>query len=98
MARVNNGGNGRLEEAMAMLIQNQASFLARVSEIDARVADTNARIAETDRITNARIAEMDRINSERFARIETLLLEHNRILEALPDVLRDKIGFKPPAS
>jgi hypothetical protein len=57
-------------------VQNQASFVARMSEIDARVA------------------EMERINSERFARIETLLLEHNRILQALPDTIREKIGFK----
>jgi hypothetical protein len=80
MARAKNNGDGRLEEALATLIQNQASFLARMSEIDSRVAD------------------MDRINSERFARIEALLLEHNRILQALPDVMREKIGFKPPGS
>lgn len=80
MARSKNARNGRLEEALATLIQNQASFLARMSEIDARVA------------------EMDRINSERFARIEALLIEHNRILEALPDAIREKIGFKPPGS
>ena len=71
-------GNGRLEDALATLIQYQASFLARMSVIDSRVAD------------------MVRINSERFARIEALLLEHNRILQALPDVMREKIGFKPP--
>jgi hypothetical protein len=80
MARAKNTRNGRLEEALATLIQNQTSFLARMSEIDARVA------------------EMDRVNSERFARIEALLLEHNRILQALPDAIRDKIGFKPPSS
>jgi hypothetical protein len=80
MARAKNTGNGRLEDALATLIQNQASFLARMSEIDLRVAD------------------MDRINSERFARIEALLLEHNRILQALPDVIREKIGFKVPAA
>jgi hypothetical protein len=80
MARAKSAGNGRLEEALAILIQNQASFLARMSDIDARVA------------------EMDRINAERFARIEALLLEHNRILQALPDAIRDKIGFKPPGS
>ena len=79
MARARSAGNGRLEEALATLIQTQATFLARISEIDARVA------------------EMDRINSERFARIEALLLEHNRILQALPDAIRDKIGFKAPA-
>jgi len=83
MARAKNAGNGRLEEALATLLQNQAvlvqnqtAFLARVSEIDARVA------------------EIERINQERFARIEALLLEHNRILQALPDAIRDKIGFK----
>jgi len=80
MARSKNAGNGRLEEALATLIQNQASFLTRMSEIDLRVAD------------------MDRVNSERFARIEALLIEHNRILQALPDAIRDKIGFKAPGS
>ena len=80
MARTKNAGNGRLEDALATLIQNQASFLARMSEIDLRVA------------------EMDRINPERFARIEALLLERNRILLALPDTIRDKIGFMAPAS
>jgi hypothetical protein len=80
VARAKNATNGRLEEALATLIQNQASFLARMSEIDSRVA------------------EMDRINLERFARIEALLIEHNRILQALPDAIRDKIGFKAPAT
>jgi hypothetical protein len=80
MARARNAGNGHLEEALATLIQNQASFLARISEIDSRVA------------------EMERINSERFARIEALLIQHSRILETLPDVIRDKIGFKAPKS
>ena len=41
---------------------------------------------------------MDRVNTERFARIEALLIEHNRILQALPDTIRDKIGFKAPGS
>jgi hypothetical protein len=80
MARAKSAGDGRLEEALAILIQNQAAFVARIAEIDARVA------------------EMNRVNSERFARIEALLLEHSRILKALPDVIRDKIGFKPPGS
>jgi hypothetical protein len=87
MARAKNAGNGRLEEALATLIQNQAAFLARVSEIDARVA-------ELQRISAERFARIE----ERFARIEALLIEHNRILQALPDAIRDKIGFKPPGS
>jgi uncharacterized protein involved in exopolysaccharide biosynthesis len=108
MARARSTGNGKLEEALTnmlqsqaalmqnqtALMQNQAAFLARVAETDTRIAETNARIAET----NARIAEMDRINSERFGRIEALLREYNRILAALPDAIREKIGFKPPSS
>jgi hypothetical protein len=53
-----------------------------------------ARAIEID----ARVAEMDRTNSERFARIEALLVEHSRILQALPDAIRDKMGFKPSGS
>ncbi|MBM4068718.1 MAG: hypothetical protein FJ271_07205 [Planctomycetes bacterium] len=80
-------GNGKLEEAMAMLIQNQAAFIGRLSE-------------------------MDRINAERFGRIESTLIEHShvlaehgrvlaevlRMLQALPDTIREKIGFKPPTN
>ena len=76
MARARNPSNGRLEDAIATLIQNQASFLSRM-------------------------AQMDQISSERFARIEALLLdhsrilaEHTRILQALPETIREKIGFK----
>jgi hypothetical protein len=70
-------GRDRLEEAMAMLIQNQAAFLGRLSE-------------------------MERVSSERFARIETdiatilrVLSEHSRMLERLPEAVREKIGFRP---
>jgi hypothetical protein len=70
-------GHERLEEAMAMLIQNQASFLGR-------------------------LLESDRVTGERFARIEAdmtailrVLSEHSRLLERLPEAVRDKIGFKP---
>jgi hypothetical protein len=109
MARTKNGGNGRLDrleesmnkvweahaalavaqshlvQAQAALAQQHTLFLARMAEIDARIAKTDAQIAETSRI-----------NSERFARIEAILLEHSRILRALPDAVRDKIGFKNP--
>ena len=61
---------------MAMLIQNQSSFLGR-------------------------LAEIDRDTSERFKRIENdmaailrVLSEHSRLLEQLPEAVRDKIGFK----
>ncbi|MBI3467778.1 MAG: hypothetical protein HY000_32620 [Planctomycetes bacterium] len=72
---------------MALLIENQAAFLGRVSE-------------------------MDRVNSERFARIESnldailrvlgehsrLLQDHSRLFEALPEAIREKMGFKAQSS
>jgi hypothetical protein len=75
--RAHQNGHERLEEAMAMLIQNQAAFLGRLSETE-------------------------RVSAERFARIEgdmaailRVLSEHSRLLERLPEAVRDKIGFKP---
>ncbi len=78
MAKKTEGQNGhdRLEEAMAMLIQNQASFLGSMADIE-------------------------RASSERFARIESelgairrVLLDHGRLLERLPEAVKEKIGFK----
>jgi hypothetical protein len=85
---------GRLEEAMATLLQNQAALVANQTAFVARMAAHDAEMAELKR----EIAETNRENAQRFARIEALLIEHGRILQALPDVIRDKIGFRvPPA-
>jgi hypothetical protein len=69
-------GHERLEDARALLIQNQAAYLGR-------------------------LAEMERVTAERFARIESdiaailrVLGEHSRLLDRLPEAVRDKIGFK----
>jgi uncharacterized protein YhaN len=106
MARAKNAGNGRLEEALAALMQNQtalmqnqtalmqnqATFLQNQAAFQARASEIDARVAEI----NTRFAETNRINAERFARIETLLIEHSRILQGLTDAIREKIGFKMP--
>lgn len=106
MAKAKSNGNGRLEEAIALLLQNQASLLARVSETDREMVGIEREMLalrrekiEIDRQiaeTRKDIAETNRRNDERFARIEKILLEHSRILQALPDMIRDKIGFKTP--
>ena len=76
-------GGGRLEEAMAMLIQNQAVFIQNQAG------------------ALSRMSEIERASSERFARIEQdmsailrVLAEHSRLLERLPEAVREKIGFK----
>ncbi len=76
-------GGGRLEEAMAVLLQNQATFVQN------QVAFLS------------RMSELERASSERFARIEQdmsailrVLAEHSRLLERLPEAVREMIGFK----
>ena len=81
MARARDQRNGRLEEAMATLLQNQSalvqnhiSFLAWRSEIEQRFARIEAILLEHSRI----------------------LAEHTRLLQALPETIRERIGFKIP--
>src|SRR5713101_413592 len=78
----------RLEEAMATLLQTQASFLAQMAEID-------RRIAETERINSERFARIETIlldhgriladHSRVLADHSRILADHSRILQALPD-------------
>lgn len=90
MARAKIIGKDRLKEAMALLIQKGAAFVADRRESPRRTSNNEPRLAKTEHER----AEMDRISSDRFARIEALLLENKRILERLPDAIREKIGFK----
>ena len=81
--------NGRLEESMANLAQ------ARTALVQARavLVQNQAALVAQVRQKEAESREIQRENRERFARIEALLLEHNRMLEALPEAVRQKIGF-----
>ena len=94
MARSKGDGNGRLdriEEALATMLQNQAAleqgqtaFLAHKAEADRETADVRRELADLRRA----MIEADRRIEERFSRIEAILLEHNRILQALPEPKR----------
>lgn len=89
-------GRDRLEEAIAMHIQNEAAFLSRLAEND-------SRMTENERAASERFARIEKEVSERFARIEKdmsailrVLSEHSRLLERLPEAVREKIGFQRP--
>jgi chromosome segregation ATPase len=89
--------NGRLEEAMAVLLNTQVAFLERLARSDERLARMDERFARMDERLAERFAAID----ERFARIDSeladikaILLRHEQTLAALPDAIRDKIGFK----
>jgi hypothetical protein len=98
-------GHDRLEEAIALLIQNEAALAARQAESDKRQAENERLHLENQRLhlqNERRWFKLKKQSDERFARIEKqmasiiqVLNEHTRILERLPDALREKIGFKP---
>lgn len=73
-----------LAHVQPTLIQTQASLVAQMADFQRDSAEFRRRTEEWQRSAD-----------ERFARIEAILLEHSRILHALPDAVRAKIGFKP---
>lgn len=86
MARARSQSNGRLDkldEAISSLVQTQAIMVQNQAAFQSQMA------------------ELERETAKRFARIEAILLDHSRILaehtrtlQALPDAVREKIGFK----
>lgn len=68
---------------MALLIQNQASFL---STFLSQMTQTHERFVRIDR-------ELEEIKAI-LLRHEQLLLNHERLLTDLPEAVREKIGFK----
>jgi hypothetical protein len=82
-------GRDRLEEAMAMLIQNQAPFVSRLAESDSVYAENERRHLEYERETAERFARIE----AQMAEIIRVLNEHSRLLERLPELIREKIGF-----
>jgi hypothetical protein len=90
MARARQSRNGRLEDALATVLQTQATMQQNVSALQQTLTAFLTQMAELK-------ADSDR----RFARIESILLDHTRILQehgrilaALPEAIREKIGFK----
>jgi hypothetical protein len=87
-----------LEDALATLLQNQATLVqnqaiyqAQKAEVDQRIAEIQRQMAETER----QRVETDRLSAERFARIEAILVDLMRMMERLPEAVREKTGFRP---
>ncbi len=97
MARSRQPRNGRLEEALATLLQTQATTQQTLSGIQQNISS----LQQTLTAFLAQMAELKAESDRRFARIESILLDHTRILQehgrtlaALPDAVRERIGFK----
>jgi len=80
--------NGRLEEALATLITNQAHFVAQMARMDERSARSDERFARIE----SELSEIKNILRDHHR----ILLHHEQILENLPEAIREKIGFVKP--
>ena len=72
--------NGSLEQAMALLIQNQAAFMQNQTTFLAHLSET--------------IMESLAIRKD-LEQIKSILLRHEHTLNELPEAIRQKIGYKP---
>jgi hypothetical protein len=72
--------NGPLRDALVWLIESQARLVEAQAARDREMA---ARDKE--------VSELRKQSDERFARIEAILL---RLVEVLPEAVRDRIGLK----
>ena len=70
--------NGKLEDALSTLVQNQATFVQTETVFLSRLAEWRERMVA--------------IQGE-FDQIKTILLRHEKILAELPEAIRQKIGF-----
>lgn len=108
--RNGHGANFHLQEAMALLIRNQAAFVEQISRNDQerltlqrQTDERSARIEEWQRKSDERFARIEawqQKSDERFARIEAQLTElPKRIVQTVLDQLpriKKEIGFKTP--
>lgn len=72
--------NGSLAQAMTLLIQNQAAFVAQLGENQRKYERLEARLARVER---------------GLEEIKAVLVHQQQVLEQLTDAVRQKIGFKP---
>src|SRR5205807_9515786 len=103
MAARKSPAKNHLQEAMALLISNQAAFVEQISRNDQERLTLERKTDEWQRKSDerfARIEEWQRKSDERFVRIETQLRElPAKIVQAILDQLpriKKEIGFKTP--
>jgi ABC-type lipopolysaccharide export system ATPase subunit len=93
------------QQTIAQLNQSQAVFQQTLAQQNQTIAQQNqnftafqqtiAQQNQNHATLLAEIADLKRETFERLARVERHLVEQARMLEALPEAVRQKIGFKP---
>jgi hypothetical protein len=73
------GRNSELEQALATLVNSQATLAGNQATFLSQLARTDERFS--------------RIENE-LSEIKAILLRHERMIQSLPEAVREKIGFK----
>src|ERR1700730_16446592 len=95
-ARKRPAANNHLEEAMALLIRNQAAFVEQIARNDQERFALQRKSEEWQRKSDEwqrKSDEWQRKSDERFDRIEERLSRIETILLQLPLALKKEIGF-----
>jgi len=97
----------RNEDLIAQALQIAAKADARSAKAEERMAHADERMAQIDerhsdlrRHSDELFFELSKINAQiikRLDRIEATLEEHSRVLERLPEAIRERVGFGRPA-
>ena len=77
------------------------AFFQRNGGLEAAMAtllQNQASFLERSLAMDQRVSELERTISERLTNIEAVLLRHEELLQALPEAIREKIGFKCAAT
>lgn len=84
--------NGNLAQAIALLVHNQAEFIAQLAQSNKERAELQRQSVEMERQMDLRMTRIENTMEE----IKAILIRHERMLEQLPEALQQKIGFKRP--
>lgn len=90
-----------LEQAMILLMQNQAAFQSQLIAMNERFGRIESELHEIKSILLQhghmleRHGEMLERHGEMLVKHGELLQDHDRLLQALPEAIRQKIGFGP---
>jgi len=94
--------NNHLEEAMALLIRNQAAFVEQISRNDRQWLELRDWRHQTEIWQRAAEKRFDNIE-QRLEKIEATLIEMPKtilaiLLDQLPKAVKKEIGFKGPST
>jgi hypothetical protein len=94
--------NNHLEEAMALLIRNQAAFVEQISRNDRQWLELRNWQHQTEIWQRVAEKRFDNIE-QRLEKIEATLIEMPKtilaiLLDQLPKAVKKEIGFKGPST